>query len=218
MDKRQKIRLLRVFEELYPNPESELNFKGDFQLVTSVILSAQTTDKKVNEVTPALFKKFPTFKALSKAEVGAVEEIIRPLNYYRTKARNIIAMAGKVMTEFGGNLPITHDELTSLPGVGRKTANVVLGEKRVIPTFAVDTHVFRVSRRLGLTQGEDPIEVEEDMMRAFDPATWRDLHHWLIFHGRRVCIARNPQCSVCAVADLCPSRAIFEDTSLRSAQ
>lgn len=205
MKSRKKSELLKIFEELYPEPRSELVFNNEYQLLISVILSAQCTDKKVNEVTPELFSRFPSFEALAKARISTVESIIRPVNYYRTKSANIIATAKKVSEEFSGKLPHNHDEIISLPGVGRKTANVVLGELGVAPTFPVDTHVFRLTRRLGLSSGENPREVEEEIMKDFDPKLWRSLHHWLILHGRRVCKAQKPLCSECAVAKYCPS-------------
>lgn len=198
-------RLITAFEQLYPAPSSELVFQNDFQLLISVILSAQCTDKKVNEVTPILFGKFPTFEKLAAARITAIEKIIRPINYYRTKAKNLKNMAAKVIQEFGGKIPLTHEQITTLPGVGNKTANVVLGELKVSHTFPVDTHVFRVSKRLDLTRGKNVVEVERDLKEIFPSHLWRNMHHWLIFHGRRVCKAQRPMCEQCTLYSLCPT-------------
>lgn len=215
MEKKVRSQLLSILGQLYPNPASELVFHNEYQLIVSVVLSAQCTDKKVNEVTPVLFKKFSDFKALSRAKIEEVEAIIRPINYYKTKSRNLVALGEMVEREFGGAIPREFTAITSLPGVGRKTANVVLGELGVDFTIPVDTHVFRVSKRLGLSSGKDPLEVEVDLQKSFAKEDWRSLHHWLIFHGRRVCIARSPKCEECAIRPLCPSVKTTH-TSLRS--
>lgn len=207
---RYREKLLQDFEILYPDPRSELNFSDEYQLIVSVILSAQCTDKKVNEVTPALFKKYPSFVDLARAKVSDVEDLIRPVNYYRTKAKNIIEMSKKIAGEFGGTLPLSRELLVTLPGVGRKTANVILCEQGKVPAIAVDTHVFRLAHRLHLSQGDTPEKVEQDLMELFDPVSWRNLHHWLIYHGRRVCKAQRPLCEVCPLASFCPGR-IRED-------
>jgi endonuclease-3 len=199
-------KLLKLLRRLYPDPKSELDFKNEYQLVVAVILSAQCTDKKVNEVTPTLFSTYPDFSALSKAKQSEVETIIRPINYYKTKARNLIGMAHTVVSSFAGKLPKDHDDLTSLPGIGRKTANVVLGELGAHPALPVDTHVNRLAHRLGLSKGRNVREVETDLCALFEPSDWRALHHSLILHGRRVCKAVNPRCSACVLAPHCPSR------------
>jgi endonuclease III len=197
--------LLKEFAALYPDAKSELNFRGAYQLVISVLLSAQCTDKKVNEVTPILFKEYPNAKALASAELSTIEKIIRPINYHKTKAKHLIAAGNLMVSEYGGKVPRTRAALTSLPGVGQKTANVVLGELGIEPAFPVDTHVFRVSKRLGLAHSEKREVVEEELKKLFPPDSWRLLHHWLIFHGRRVCKAPTPQCSECSLATHCPS-------------
>jgi endonuclease-3 len=200
-----KNKLLEILAKEYPSPKSELNFKNNYQLLVSVVLSAQCTDKKVNQITPDLFKAFPDFKKLSKARISSLEKIIRPINYYRTKAKNLIA-TGKIITnDLRGLIPQTHDEIINLPGVGRKTANVVLGEMGVEKTFPVDTHVMRVSKRLGLTSAVKPDKVEEELKVQFEPDLWRNLHHWLILHGRKICKAQNPNCTDCPLNKLCPS-------------
>ncbi len=198
--------ILSVLSELYPDARSELHFNNEFELLISVVLSAQCTDKKVNQTTPGLFHKFNNFGALSKASLVDVEKIIRPINYYRTKSRNIIETAKLISSLHNGAVPRTMEELTELPGVGRKTANVILSELGIKPSIAVDTHVFRVSKRLGIAAGESPLEVEESLKKNFPPESWRDLHHRLIFHGRRICKARAPGCGECSLAAGCPSR------------
>ncbi len=201
--------LIPTFAKLYPEPQSELNFTTGYELLIAVVLSAQCTDKKVNEVTPKLFKLYPSFKKLSTAQLQSVEEIIRPINYYKTKAKNLIALSQRVESEFHGTVPLSRKELISLPGVGQKTANVVLGELEVEHTFPVDTHVFRVSKRLGLSQGKTVEAVEEDLKKVFEKKDWRTLHHCLIFHGRRVCKAVSPRCNECVLLEYCPSGKTF---------
>lgn len=196
-------KLLSIFDDIYPEPKSELNYHTPYELLVSVILSAQCTDKKVNETTPVLFKKYPTIVSLSKAKVKDVETVIRPINYYKTKAKHLILMANQICENFHGEVPKTHQELTSLSGVGRKTANVILCELKITPAIPVDTHVFRVSKRIGIAEGKDPNSVEKDLERNFQSKDWYNLHHWLIFHGRRVCKAQRPLCESCAVNKLC---------------
>jgi endonuclease-3 len=195
--------LMKRLAAAYPNPKSELNFSDDYQLVVAVVLSAQCTDKKVNQVTPTLFERYTTFQSLAAGSVEEIEAIIKPINYYRTKARNIRALAEQVVERWGGQLPATIDDLQTLPGVGRKTANVVASERGTEAGLAVDTHVFRVSRRLGLARGKDAREVEEELRGQFPKKRWRALHHSLILHGRAVCTARNPRCDECVLSALC---------------
>ena len=205
MTPQKKKFLVQALAELYPDPHSELDFKNEYQLLIAVMLSAQCTDKKVNQVTPELFKAYPSFKALSQAKLEDVERIIRPINYYKTKSKNLIATGNEAVDRFKSKVPDTHDDLTSLPGVGNKTANVILSEKGVIPAFPVDTHIFRLSHRLGLSKGKTPDHVEADLRQAFPSSEWRNLHHRLIFHGRRVCSARSPHCGKCVLNKICPS-------------
>jgi len=197
------MQILGVLKALYPDAQSELRFADEYQLVCAVLLSAQCTDKKVNQVTPALFLEYPDFKALAAAKLETVERLIGQVNYYRTKSKHLILMAQRTMQEFGGLLPRQHEQLVTLAGVGRKTANVVLGELGTEPRLAIDTHVYRVSRRLGLTRGKTVRKVEDSLTKQFAPSTWRSLHHGLILHGRRVCKAQNPQCSTCELKHLC---------------
>lgn len=213
MDAKTKNKLLALLHKLYPDARSELDFKNDFQMLVCVMLSAQCTDKKVNETTPSLFKAFPSFMSLSQAAQSTVEQIIRPVNYYKTKAKNIVAMAQRMVSEYKCKLPTSLEELTSLPGVGRKTANVVLCETGAAPALPVDTHVFRVSKRLGIASGPTPEKVETELMAQFDPKHWRFLHHALILHGRRVCKAPRPLCPQCQLAQICPSRELFSPPS-----
>ena len=200
---KKKAQLLSLLEVEYPEAKSALDFVDDYQLVVAVVLSAQCTDKKVNEVTPHLFERWPSFQALAVADEKELASVIRPINYYLTKARNLRGLAELVVIQFGGALPGTIDELVLLPGVGRKTANVVVSERGTEPGLAVDTHVFRVSRRLGIAQSATASLVEEELKISFPSAQWRSLHHRLILHGRAVCIARRPRCESCCLRLLC---------------
>ncbi len=199
-------RIVEILGELYPSPQSELYFSNEYELIIAVVLSAQCTDRKVNEVTPALFARFASFEALSEAKVEDTAQIIKTINYYKTKARHLVALASKVVEEHEGTIPKIHDKLVELPGVGRKTANVVLSELGVVPTFPVDTHVYRVSKRLGFATGGTPRKVEDELKELFSPSLWRPLHHWLILHGRRTCTARSPRCNECLLSKYCPSK------------
>lgn len=203
---KSKEKVLVLLNDLYPSPKSELVFRNHYQLVISVVLSAQCTDKKVNQVTPALFKKFPAFSSLTQAKPSQVERIIRTINYYKTKSRNLIALAQIITDKHAGKLPLDFNALITLPGIGRKTANVILTETGAAPALPVDTHVFRVARRLGWANTNNVEKVEQELRTAFDQSVWRNLHHWLILHGRRVCKARRPLCSECKLASLCPSK------------
>ncbi len=190
----------------YPDAHCELDFRSPFELVVATILSAQCTDRRVNMVTPALFARFPTPEALAAADPEEVEEIIRSTGFFRAKTKSLRGMAGTLVERHGGEVPSTMDELVRLPGVGRKTANVVLGNAFSINEgVVVDTHVARVSGRLGLTRHDGPVDIEQDLMRLFERDTWTMLSHLLIWHGRRVCIARKPRCAACVLADICPS-------------
>lgn len=189
----------------YPDAECELTYKNDFELLISVILSAQTTDVQVNKVTPKLFEKFPTARALAEADIEDVKEIIKPTGYYNNKAKTIQGCAQALVTNFGSKVPNNLEELVTLPGVGRKTANVVLGVIHKIPGWAVDTHVQRLSKRLGLTVNEDPLKIEVDLQNLFPDQDWSLYGITLIFHGRRLCYARNPDCADCPINHLCPS-------------
>ena len=190
----------------YPDAHCELNFRSPFELVVATILSAQCTDVRVNMVTPALFKRFPTAEALAKADVADVEDIIRSTGFFRAKTKSLLAMAGALVTGFGGEIPRTLPELITLGGVGRKTANVVLGNAfNINDGIVVDTHVQRLSRRLGLTREADATAIERALIPLFPRDSWTMISHLLIWHGRRICLARKPLCSRCVMGDVCPS-------------
>jgi endonuclease-3 len=198
--------LLDELPRLYPEAHCELVFHTPWELLVATILSAQCTDKRVNGVTPALFARFPGPGDLAEAAQEAVEELIRSTGFFRNKARNLRLCAQKVIQEHGGELPPDLKALAELPGVGRKTANVVLGNAFGINAgMVVDTHIGRLSRRLGLTRHTDPVKVERDLMRHFPRDSWKDLSHWLISHGRAVCQSRKPACELCSLAPHCPS-------------
>ncbi|MBM6700076.1 endonuclease III [Bifidobacterium pullorum subsp. saeculare] len=214
----KRARLARMHEEyailceLIPAPACALDFADPFQLLVATVLSAQTTDRRVNTVTPELFDRFPDAATLGRARLEEVEEIIRPLGFYHAKSRNIIALAAQLEADHGGVVPATMDGLTALPGVGRKTANVVLGNAFGIPGFPVDTHVLRVTGRLRWRADwrdahPDPAKVEREITACFPPEEWTDLSHRLILFGRSTCHARKPACGTCPLADSCPSAA-----------
>ena len=188
-----------------PVAETELHYSNPFQLLVATILSAQCTDKRVNLTTPPLFARFPDAEAMAKATVEDVYEIIRQVSYPNSKAKHLVGMAQMIVHDFGGKIPQEPDELQKLPGVGRKTANVVASVIYKKAVIAVDTHVFRVSRRLGLSNGKTPLQVEYDLTQIIPPERLALAHHWLILHGRYVCTARKPLCKNCGVAKWCPS-------------
>ena len=192
----------------YPDAKCALDHRNAFELIVATILSAQCTDARVNLVTPVLFARYPDAFALARAAQSDVEEIIKSTGFFRNKAKSLIAMAQALVAGHHGEVPRTMEELRVLPGVGRKTANVVLGNAFGINEgVTVDTHVTRLSLLLGLTRHDDPIKIEQDLMKLFPQERWALLSHLLIFHGRQVCIARRPRCGECLVADLCPSAA-----------
>jgi endonuclease-3 len=196
---------LEILEATYPHAETELEFGNPFELLIAVILSAQCTDKRVNLTTPFLFARYPDAAALAAAQQADVEGIIKSCGFFRTKAKNIIAAARGLVEKHGGEVPRERADLEALPGVGRKTANVVMSVVFEAAAFAVDTHVFRVSHRLGLTLGTTPRAVETDVTKLVPPEKWRHAHHWLILHGRAICKAPTPLCAHCPVS-MCPSR------------
>lgn len=195
--------VLDILDKTYPEAECALHHQNVFQLIVAVALSAQTTDKSVNMVTPALFERYPDAHALAEADVSQVSEYIKRIGMYKTKANNIVGMAQKLVSEYGGQIPEDYDALVSLPGVGRKTANVVLsvgfGQQRI----AVDTHVFRVANRIGLVHEKDVLKTELALMEQIPEERWSRTHHSLIFHGRQCCDARKPKCDDCPVNTLC---------------
>lgn len=195
--------ILEYFRENVPVAQSELDFSNPYELIVAVVLSAQCTDKRVNMTTPELFKHYPTPQHLAAAAEDDVFELIKSISYPRSKAGHLVGLARKLVADFGGEVPSDIDSLMSLPGVGRKTANVVASIVYDKPVIAVDTHVFRVSHRLGLSRGKTPRDVELDLERHI-PAELRPIaHHWLILHGRYVCTAKKPQCENCGLKDWC---------------
>ncbi|MDQ7007491.1 MAG: endonuclease III [Acidobacteriota bacterium] len=197
--------IIRRLRKLYPDAECELEHRDPFQLLVATILSAQTTDKAVNQVTPALFRRYPTPRELAAAEPAEVEPLIARIGLFRNKARSIVGAARMLDEEFGGRVPRSREKLQRLPGVGRKTANVVLASAFGEPALAVDTHVTRLAGRLGLSSAKDPRRIEDDLTRLLPKKEWAFASHGLIWHGRRVCSARHPRCQACTLASLCPS-------------
>jgi endonuclease-3 len=201
--------IYELLEKEYPRAATALAHANPFELAVATILSAQCTDERVNTVTPELFRRFPDPQALANASPGEVEEIIHSTGFFRSKARNLVGMAQAVLEEHGGELPRTLAELTKLPGIGRKTGNVILGNAFGIDEgVVVDTHVKRLTGRMGLTRETAPEKVERDLMEIFPRERWTPLSHLFIFHGRAVCTARKPRCPECAVAHLCPSSTV----------
>jgi endonuclease-3 len=198
--------ILSRLKELYPDARCALDYRNAYELLCATILSAQCTDVRVNMVTPILFARYPTPFELAQAEPAEVEEIIKSTGFFRNKTKSLIGMAQAVVADHNGEIPRTMEELRRLPGVGRKTANVVLGNAYSINEgVTVDTHVGRLSGLLGLSAEQDPVKVEQDLMKLFPQADWGLLSHLLIFHGRQVCIARRPRCAECVLAPFCPS-------------
>ena len=198
MEREEKNRLiLAELARLYPDAKPALHFANPFQLLVAVVLSAQCTDVKVNMVTPALFAAYPDAAALAKAEPEEIEPYIKTCGLFHNKAKNLVLMARELVARFGGEVPADHDALESLPGVGRKTANVVMSCAFGEDAIAVDTHVFRVTNRLGLADAPDVLKTEHQLMQAVPKDQWSRAHHWLIYHGRRVCAARKPACETC---------------------
>ena len=201
---------------MYPDAHCELDFRDPYELLVATILSAQCTDERVNQVTPALFARYPDAVSLAAADRAELEEIIRPTGFFRNKAASLQAMAAKVVQSHRGRIPQPMSALTALPGVGRKTAHVVRGNAFGQPGFTVDTHVSRLSQRLGWTTQTDPVRIERDLDAIFPRKDRTMVSHRLIFHGRRCCFARKPACAACPIARLCPSRDIGEQDPLRA--
>jgi endonuclease III len=198
----------RLLRKAYPDAKCELDYRNAFELAAATILSAQCTDKRVNMVTPALFARFPDAAALAAADIHEVEELIKSTGFFHNKAKSLVGMARALVAYHGGEVPRTMDDLVVLPGIGRKTANVVLGNAfGVNEGVVVDTHVARLSARLGLTRETDPVKIEHALMPLFPRTSWTLLSHLLIWHGRRVCDAKKPRCSVCVLKRICPSAA-----------
>lgn len=203
MNKAKVQEMLNHLTELYPDADCELHYQNPFQLLIAVILSAQCTDKLVNQVTPGLFEKFPDAVAFSEATVSEIEEAIRKIGLFRSKAKHIKEACRILVEKYEGEVPSDHKLLTDLPGVGRKTANVVQSVAFGVPAIAVDTHVDRLAHRIGLTKATTVLKTEEDLMKKIPKSNWVFTHHALILHGRRVCVARSPKCDICPLTDLC---------------
>ncbi len=202
-EKERKNFILDYFRQNVPVAESELDFRNPYQLIVAVILSAQCTDKRVNMHTPALFLRFPTPELLAQATFEEVYDLIKSISFPNNKAKHLIGMAQMLVSDFGGEVPSEVEQLERLPGVGRKTANVVASIIYNKPVIAVDTHVFRVSHRLGFSAGKTPLEVEKDLNKLIPMQERAIAHHWLILHGRYICTARNPKCAGCPIREWC---------------
>jgi endonuclease-3 len=197
-------KILEILTRTYPEARCELNFSTPLELLVATILSAQCTDARVNQVTPHLFRKYPSARAYAEANPKTFEQEIRSTGFFRNKSKNTIACCQRLAREFGGQVPQTMEELVTLPGVGRKTANILLYNAYGLPGFAVDTHVVRVTGRLGLVDTEDPDKIEEAICRVVPRETWGQATHLFIFHGRRTCHAKQPRCPECTLRSLCP--------------
>jgi endonuclease-3 len=203
-------KIYRVLTKTYPHVTCELDFKNPLQLLIATVLSAQCTDKRVNAVTPALFKKYKSVNAYAGARVEDIEDLIYTTGFYRAKARHIKGLATKIVKQYGGEVPAELEKLVTLPGVGRKTANVVLGHAFDIPGITVDTHFGRLSRRFGWTTSQDPVKVEHEVGALIAQKEWTNLSQRMIWHGRRICHSRKPACGACPMAKICPSFGIGE--------
>ncbi|MFH8837723.1 endonuclease III [Streptomyces sp. NPDC017868] len=202
---RRARRINRELAEVYPYAHPELDFRNSFELLVATVLSAQTTDLRVNQTTPALFAKYPTPEDLAAAVPEEVEELIRPTGFFRAKTKSIMGLAAALRDDFGGEVPGRLEDLVKLPGVGRKTAFVVLGNAFGVPGITVDTHFMRLARRWRWTESDDPVKIEAEVAEIFPKSEWTMLSHRVIFHGRRICHARKPACGACPITHLCPS-------------
>jgi endonuclease-3 len=210
--------IYRILTKTYPNVNCELNFKTPFQLLVATVLSAQCTDKRVNQTTPALFKKYPNPKKMAQADIKDIQRLVKSTGFYRVKAKNIQTLSSKIITEFDGKVPSNLESLITLPGVGRKTANVVLGHAFDIPGITVDTHFGRLSRRFSWSKSKDPVKVEFEVGDLIPRKEWTNLSQRLIWHGRRVCHSRKPACGACQIAKYCPSFGVGEMDPVKAAR
>ncbi|HCX65716.1 MAG TPA: endonuclease III [Eubacteriaceae bacterium] len=196
-------KILSVFDQYYGKPEIMLNFRTPYELLVATVLSAQCTDVRVNKTTEVLYQEANTPQAMVALGEENLQPIIKSCGLSKTKAKNIVSLSEMLLKEYDGEVPMEHEQLVALPGVGRKTANVVVSNAFGIPAIAVDTHVFRVANRIGLANAKDVLGTEKDLMKAIPKDTWSDAHHWLIYHGRRICKARNPLCEECPIQKWC---------------
>ncbi|MGE4504768.1 MAG: endonuclease III [Desulfovibrionaceae bacterium] len=210
MDKKTRAKeILRRLAERYPEPEPALDWTNAWELLVATVLAAQCTDARVNQVTPVFFRRWPSIADVAGADVAEIEEVVRSTGFFRNKAKNLKGAAELVMGEFGGELPRTMKEMIRLPGVARKTANIVLSNAFGIHEgIAVDTHVTRLAFRMGLTTNTDAVKIERDLMPLFPREAWSDVNHYLVYFGREVCPARKPRCSACELADICPRKGV----------
>ncbi len=208
--------IYRVLSRFYPDVHCELDFETPFQLLVATVLSAQCTDKRVNQVTPKLFKKYGTPRAMAAAQIPAIEEIIHSLGFHHSKAQNLKSLSTRLVTEYNSEVPGDLDELVTLAGVGRKTAHVVLGHAFGIPGITVDTHFGRLSRRFHWSESEDPVQVEKDVGLLIKESEWTNLSQRMIWYGRRICHSRKPACGACPLASLCPSYGIGEVDKIKA--
>ena len=203
--KRQRVlEIIKVFEEIYPSADCTLDYQSPLQLLIATQLAAQCTDARVNLVTPALFDRYKTAEDFANADMDELMDLIRSTGFYRNKAKNIIGCGQRLVSDFGGEVPRTMEELLTLPGVGRKTANLVLGDSFGIPGIVVDTHATRLSNRMGLTTEKDPYKIELDLLKIVPSEKQSDFCHCLVFHGREYCSARKPLCESCPLSEVCP--------------
>jgi endonuclease-3 len=216
--KRRARRINRALAEKYPYAHAELDFRSPFELLVATVLSAQTTDVTVNQITPLLFARYPDARSMAEADPAAIEEIIKPTGFFRAKTRSLVALCNRLVDEYNGVVPGRLEDLVTLPGVGRKTANVVLGNAFGVPGITVDTHFGRLARRFGWTQSEDPVQIEYDVAELFEKRDWTMLSHRVVFHGRRVCHSRKPACGACPVANWCPSYGMGETDPAKAAK
>lgn len=207
MKKTDVIKVIQILKEYYPDATCSLDFKTPFQMVVAVMLSAQCTDERVNKTTPQLFEKYGTPEAISKMKLSELEKIIHPCGFYKNKAKNVKATAEMILEKFNGEVPQNMDDLMKLPGIGRKSANVVMLEAFNSPQgIAVDTHAKRISNKLGLSKNSDPDKIEQDLLKVIPKEYYYDANHLLVWHGRKTCVARSPKCNECPVYDYCKNR------------
>lgn len=203
MNKKDIDNTIKILSEVYNEAKCALNFNSPYELLIATILSAQCTDVRVNIVTEKLFSKYNTPEKMVELTDTELQEIIKPCGFYKNKSKNILATSRELLFNYNSQVPKTMEELTKLPGVGRKTANVVMSNAFNIPAIAVDTHVFRVSKRIGFASGDNPLEVEQELRKVIPKNMWSNAHHYLIWHGRKICKARKPQCEICPISEYC---------------
>lgn len=202
--KSDAIKIIEILKEYFPDAKCSLNFNTPFELLIATILSAQCTDERVNKTTPVIFSKYSTPQDFVDIDITELENLIHPCGFYKNKAKNIKACAQKIITDFNGNVPTTSEELLTLPGVGRKTANVVMLEAfGIAQGIAIDTHAKRISNFIGLSKENDPIKIEQDLLKIFPHNFLKDINHLFMWHGRNICVARNPKCNICPIKDYC---------------